>query len=297
MAELNASLVKDLREKTGAGMMDCKKALTETSGNIEEAIDWLRKKGLSSASKKSERVTAEGLIGVASNNQNIAIVEINSETDFVSRNNTFQEFVSKIANISLKTNGTLEELKSTMYDENNTVETALASLIATIGENLTIRRVRIIPLNGGKPSSYVHNAIADGLGKIGVVINLSGEPKDPALGKQLAMHIAANMPKSLNKESLDQSLIEREKDIQRELAKQTGKSEEIIEKMLEGRIAKFYQEVCLLEQSFVMDTDKKVSKILEENGVKVTDYAYFILGEGIQKEHKDFAQEVAKVIG
>jgi elongation factor Ts len=296
MAEINANLIKELREKSGAGMMDCKKALSETNGNLEEAQDWLRKKGLATATKKSERVTAEGLVAVATNDSKAVVVEINSETDFVARNIQFQNFVRNIAKIALSTNEDLDNLKKAPYGNGKLVEEELVSLISTIGENITLRRVKQLNVKG-KIYSYVHNSIADGLGKIGVLISLDSNPVDENLGKQLAMHIAANQPKSLSIESLDQSLVEREKDVQRELAKQSGKPDDIIEKMLVGRIAKFYQEVCLLEQPFVMDPDKKIADILKANKTNIVEFTYYILGEGIEKQIVDFAEEVAKVVG
>ncbi len=295
MVEITPILIKELREKTGAGMMDCKKALNETNGNTEEAIDWLRKKGLSTASKKAERVTAEGLISVFQSENNATIIEVNSETDFVARNDNFQSFVKKISQLSINCNS-LEELKKTNYGNGKTIEEELLSLISTIGENLTIRRMQKIHTTGNI-YSYIHNSISTGLGKIGVILSLKGNPKNENLGKNLAMHIAANQPKSLNIEGLDISLVEREKNIQRELAKQSGKQDDIIEKMLIGRISKFYQEVCLLEQPFVMDPDKKVFDILKDNNTEIIDFVYYILGEGIEKENIDFAEEVAKVIG
>lgn len=296
MAEINASLIKELREKSGAGMMDCKRALSETSGNLEEAQDWLRKKGLSTATKKSERVTAEGLVAVASEAGKAVIVEVNSETDFVARNDQFQNFVKNIAQLALSTSGDLDSLKKAPYGNGKSVEEELVSLISTIGENLTLRRVKQLQVSSNV-YSYMHNAIADGLGKIGVLISLDKTPLDQNLGKQLAMHIAANQPKSLSIENLDPALVEREKDVQRELAKQSGKPDDIIEKMLVGRIAKFYQEVCLLEQPFVMDPDKKVSDILKANNTNIVEFTFYILGDGIEKKVVDFAEEVAKVIG
>lgn len=295
MVEITASLIKNLREKTGAGMMDCKKALLATAGEFEEAIDWLRKKGLATASKKSDRITAEGLVAVASNENCATIIEVNSETDFVARNENFQTFVKNLAIIALNSNGTIENLKTLTYENNTTVEATLVNLISTIGENLTIRRLSKIDTKDSQVFTYIHNAVASGLGKIGVLVSL---PKDAKaeLGKQLAMHIAASKPKALDSASLSQALIEREKNVQREIAAQSGKPAEIIEKMLEGRIAKFYQEVCLLEQPFVLDPDKKVAKVLKEHNTKINTYEYFVLGEGIEKEEVDFAKEVEAAI-
>ncbi len=295
MAEVKSDLIKALREKSGAGMMDCKRALSESLGDLEKAIDWLRKKGLSTASKKSDRVTAEGLVAVAVNGNSAVLVEVNSETDFVARNDQFQLFVKNLANIAFKSDGTVESLKELPYDSSKSVKEALISLISTIGENLTIRRIKKFD-SDGYCCSYMHNAIEDGIGKIGVLVSFSSKPKNENLGKQIAMHIAATQPKSLDIVSLDSSLVEREKNIQRELALQSGKSKDIVEKMLDGRISKFYQEVCLLEQNFVVDPDKKISQVLRDNNTNILSYEYFILGAGIEKHIVDFAEEVAKTI-
>jgi elongation factor Ts len=293
---VNPKLVKELREKTGAGMGACKDALDACSNDIEQAVDWLRKKGLSSASKKADRVTAEGLVCVAKNDNFAALIEVNSETDFVSRNVDFQNFVKTLATLSLDSDGTVEGLKKVAFNEQDNVESALINTISTIGENLSIRRLKKIDTKGCNVFSYVHNSITDGAGKIGVLVVFEGTPKDASLGKGVAMHIAANYPKALSVDDLSKDLVERERSIQRDLALQSGKPAEIVEKMLDGRMSKYYQDVCLLEQSYVMDPDKKVKQVVEESGVKLKEYAYYILGEGIEKEHSDFAEEVAKAM-
>ncbi len=291
-----SDLIKELREKSGAGILDCKKALAEAGNDIEKAIDWLRKKGLAVANKKSDRVTSEGLVCVAKDDNYAVILEVNSETDFVGRNDQFQMFVKNVANIALKGAQNVEELKAQKYDGTKTVEEALVALIAIIGENLSIRRVERINIAGKITYSYIHNSIAENIGKIGVLVVLNAMPKNESLGRQLAMHIAASTPKALNIAELDKDLVEREMSVQKDLAKQSGKPDNIIEKMLEGRLSKFYQEVVLLEQPFVMDPDKKVQKVLQENSVDIFQYKIFILGEGIVKEVKDFAQEVADTL-
>lgn len=294
MAEITAGLIKELRERTGSGMMDCKKALDETQGDMEAAIDWLRKKGLSNAAKKSDRVTAEGLVSAYVEGNEGVVLEVNSQTDFVAKNEKFQNFVKKLSKMALQVEN-VEELKKLPYEDGKTVEEELTNLISVIGENLTIRRLKKIKANG-KLYSYVHNAVVDGLGKIAVVVAFSDEGSSEGLGKQIAMHISATQPEALNIESLDPALVEREKEVQKAKALEEGKPADIVEKMLQGRINKFYQEVCLLEQSFVIDPDKKVSQVLKDNGVTLVDYAYYVLGAGIEKEESDFAAEVAKTI-
>jgi len=303
MAEITAGLVKELRETTGAGMMDCKKALSENDGDIEASVDWLRTKGLAAAAKKAGRVAAEGLISVAVRGDTGAMVEVNSETDFVGRNETFQEFVKTVAEIALDTGNDLDTLKSSAYPgtERN-VEEQLNHLIATVGENMALRRVSVLTSPDGSLSSYLHNALAPGLGKIGVLVNLQsagdGE-KLQELGKQLAMHVAAAKPQAVSGSDLDADVVAREKAILAEQARESGKPEEIIEKMVEGRLRKFYEEVCLLDQTFVIDGETKVSKVLESaagevgSSVTVGGFDLFVLGEGIETEESDFAAEVA----
>ena len=302
MAEISAALVRELREKSGAGMMDCKKALTETNGNVEEAIDWLRKKGLAAAAKKAGRVAAEGLVGVATNGTKGAIVEINAETDFVARNDQFQSMVRNVTEIALAGAHTDESLKTAKYDDGHTVEGEVTRLIATIGENMSLRRTQSLSVSQGVISSYIHNATAPGLGKIGVLVALeSAAPADKLneLGKKIAMHIAAANPAALTIEEVDPTSLERERTVLIEQARATGRPEEIIQKMVEGRVRKFYEEVVLLEQTFVLDGQTKVADVVEQAGkefgapVKLTSYVKYTLGEGIEKEESDFAAEVA----
>ncbi len=307
MAEITAALVKELREKTGAGMMDCKKALSETDGDMEGAVDWLRKKGLAAAAKKAGRVAAEGLIGVAAADSRGALVEVNSETDFVARNEKFQDFVGQVAHLGLENGGDLESLKSTSYPgTGRTVQEELTQLIAVIGENLGLRRTTVLSVDQGVIGSYVHNQVAPGLGKIGVLVALesSGDPDQlSALGKQLAMHVAAAAPQAIDAGDVDAAALERERDVLAEQARASGKPEEIIAKMVEGRLRKYYEEVCLLEQTFVIDGETKVRKVLDQAGtdlgtaVKVTGFARYQLGEGIDRGPDDFAGEVAAQLG
>jgi elongation factor Ts len=301
---INASTVKELREKTGAGMMDCKRALLEANGDFEQAIDWLRKKGLSNAAKKADRVAAEGLTGVKVEGTKGVIIEVNSETDFVARNEKFQDLVRNIANLALN-NSDLEKLKSAKLNNGKTVDEEIVENIATIGENLSLRRIDSIKVGDGVIGNYVHNKVADGLGKISVIVGIesSGDKtKLATLGKQIAMHIAAAKPQSLDSGSLDQSLVERERDIFTDQSKASGKPDNIIEKMVEGRIRKFYEEVVLLEQIFVIDGKTKVSDVVanfsKELGcpINVTGFVRYELGEGIAQEEKNFADEVAAVI-
>ena len=307
MSEVTASLVKELRDKTGAGMMDCKNALVETNANIEEAVDWLRKKGISGAEKKSSRVAADGVISVSMNNEAAALVEINSETDFVSRNPDFQNFARNISDIALLSGSTIEALKSAKYtNSEKTVEESLTDLIGLIGENIVLRRTYLLSKSANSIfSSYIHGQISEGLGKIGVIISIESNgdiDKINAFGKQLAMHIAASKPIAINSEGVDNTVIERERSILIEQAKDSGKPDNIIEKMVEGRISKFFSEITLLDQTWVIDGESKVSKILKdlENelscSILIKDFKYFILGEGIEVEKKDFATEVAEQI-
>ena len=303
MAKVGASLVKELRETTGAGMMDCKKALEETDGDIEAAIDWLRKEGLSSAAKKSTRAASEGLVGIKVINNCGAIVEINSETDFVARNEEFQSFVESVTELSLEKQCAIEELvKLEIPGAGATIGETLTNLIATIGENMNLRRSKLLRVESGLVSSYIHNSLRQGLGKIGVLVSIQSTGEKTVigeLGKQIAMHIAASNPLAISRDNLDDSFIEREKTILREQAKDTGKSPEIVEKMIEGRLRKFYEEVCLLEQNFVIDPDIKVndaiSSYAEKVGVEIniSDFVRFELGEGLDKKEDNFAKEVA----
>lgn len=307
MAEVTSQMVKDLREKTGAGMMDCKKALAETSGDMEQAIDWLRKKGLSQAAKKSSRVAAEGLVGVATDATSGAVLEVNAETDFVARNETFQAFVETASKLTLGAKGDIEKLKAMAFPgESRTVAEQLTHLIATIGENMNIRRAATLSVSQGVVTSYIHTAAKPGMGKIGVLVALESTGNKDALtqlGRQIAMHVAAAKPDALSTDAVDPAALEREKGIYREQAAASGKPADIVEKMVMGRIRKYYEEVVLLEQPYIMDDKSKVSQAVEKAAkeigapVKVTGFVRFALGEGIQKEEKDFAAEVAAVSG
>lgn len=305
MADITASMVKELREKSGAGMMDAKQALVENNGDIEAAMDWLRTKGLSKAAKKSGRTTAEGLVAVVAEGTSAAIVEVNAETDFVARNDQFQALVRNVAKAALKGAGKVEEVVEVVIEGGKSVKDTLTTLIATIGENMSLRRSAKLAVNDGIVATYVHNAIGDGLGKIGVLVALEStgdKAKLEALGKQIAMHVAAANPAYLDSSSVDPEVLEREKNVIRETAKEQGKAADIIEKMLEGRVRKYYEEVCLIEQIFIMDGETKISKVIENASkdvgapVKLAGFARFQLGEGIEKEETDFAAEVAKVV-
>lgn len=303
MAEITAALVKELRDKTGAGMMDCKKALTEMGGDVEQAVDWLRKKGLAAAAKKAGRVAAEGLVGIALRGTKGALVEVNAETDFVARNEDFQGFVAKVAEIALDANGDLEKIKAAPYPgAGHSVEEQLTQMIATIGENMSLRRAASLTVQTGAVSGYMHNQVAPGLGKIGVLVALDSQAAEDnlvAFGKQLAMHVAAANPQSLSVEDLDPEALERERAVLAEQARASGKPEEIIAKMVEGRLRKFYEEVVLLEQTYVIDGESRVRKTVEafasEAGApaSVAGFVRFALGEGIEKKEEDFAAEVA----
>jgi len=307
MSEVTASLVKELRDKTGAGMMDCKNALVETNGNIEESIDWLRKKGISGAEKKSARVAADGVIAVSINTDAAALVEINSETDFVSRNPDFQKFAKNISEIALLHGQTIEELKKAKYLESGkSVEEALTDLIGLIGENIVLRRSSLLKnTNNNIFSSYIHGQVNEGLGKIGVILSLETNitsDKIEDLGKQIAMHIAASKPMAISSDDVDPAVIERERSILVEQAKDSGKPDNIIEKMVDGRISKFFSEITLLDQTWVIDGESKVSKIIKDLekdlscNILIKDFKYFVLGEGIEVDKKDFATEVAEQI-
>ncbi len=307
MAQITAAQVKDLRDKTGAGMMDCKKALTETEGDLESAVDWLRKKGLAAAANKAERVAAEGLIGLVLDGKRGALVEVNSETDFVARNDGFQAFVRQAADLALGSGGDLEALLGVGYpDSDRTVAEELARLVGTIGENMILRRIAALSVEQGVVAGYVHNQIAPGLGKIGVLVALQsgGDPAVLAgLGKKLAMHVAAAAPVAIDKDAIDPAVLERERDVLAEQARASGKPEEIIAKMAEGRLRRFYEEVCLLEQTYVIDGETKVRKVLEQAAgdlggpVEVMGMVRFLLGEGVERAQSDFATEVAEQLG
>ncbi|WP_303979653.1 translation elongation factor Ts [Dongia mobilis] len=302
MAEITAALVKELREASGAGMMDCKKALAENNGDVEASIDWLRKKGLAAAAKKAGRVAAEGLVGAVADGTAGALVEVNSETDFVARNEQFQGFVSAVTRLALA-NGDVETLKSAKYPDGGvTVTEKLTNLVATIGENMNLRRAVRLSVPNGVVASYVHNAAAPGMGKIGVLVALESTgdaAKLQALGKQIAMHVAAANPQSLSIDQVDPAMLERERSVLAEQARASGKAEEIIGKMVEGRLRKYYEDVVLLEQLYVIDGESRVKQVVEKAAkeigapVKLAAFARMALGEGIEKEEKDFASEVA----
>ncbi len=306
MADITASMVKDLREKSGAGMMDCKKALAETNGDMEAAVDWLRAKGLATASKKSSRTAAEGLVGVAVSGTTGAAVEVNSETDFVAKNDQFQDFVRNVTQIALAKGDDVEALANEAYPSGGTVGEALTNNIATIGENQTLRRARRLSVDKGAVVAYVHNQVVPGMGKIGVLIALESEaPADKleALGKQLAMHVAAAFPLALNEAGIPADMIERERKIASEKAAESGKPADVIAKMVDGSVAKFVKENALLNQLFVMDGKTKISDVVAAAGkeagaaIVLKDYVRFQLGEGIEKAESDFAAEVAAAAG
>ena len=306
MADITAAMVKDLREKSGAGMMDCKKALAEANGDMDAALDWLRTKGLAAAQKKSSRTAAEGLVGVATSGTVGAAVEVNSETDFVAKNDQFQAFVKDVTAIALKTSDDIEALKNEAMPQGGTVAEVLTNNVATIGENQSLRRAKRLEVSKGAVVSYVHNQQAPGLGKIGVLVALESEAADDvlqSLGRQLAMHIAAAFPKALNEEDLDEAEIERERAIATEKAAESGKPADIIAKMVEGGIAKYRKEHALVSQLFVIDGKTKISDVVAKAGkdagaeIKLVDYVRFQLGEGIEKEASDFAAEVAAASG
>lgn len=301
MAEITAALVKELRERTGAGMMDCKKALVESQGDIEGAIDWLRKKGLSSAAKKASRVAAEGLIAVASAAGKAAMVEVNAETDFVARNEMFQNFVAGVAQVALTAGEDVAAIKAAAYPgAGHSVGDELTHLVATIGEHMDIRRAKVLTVDKGVVATYVHNAIKPGLGKIGVLAAISGDSDIDALetlGHQIGMHVAFANPASLDIEGVDPAALEHEKKVLSEQARASGKPEKIIEKMVEGRIRKYYEEVVLLEQVWVHDGESRVRAVLQKAGARLEGFARFQLGEGLQKRSDDFAAEVAAAAG
>ena len=306
MAEITAASVKELRERTGAGMMDCKKALAETNGEMEPAIDWLRAKGLAAAAKKAGRTAAEGLVGVIVEGNRGAVVEVNSETDFVAKNEIFQDFVRNVAKLVLEHGTDVEALGATAYPGGGTVQEKLTDNIAKIGENQSLRRAAVLEVDQGAVISYVHNAVTPGLGKIGVLVAL--ESAGPAetlqtLGKQLAMHVAAAHPLALTANDLDEALVERERAIAMEKAKESGKPQNIIEKMVEGGLTKFRKENALTSQLFVIDGKTPVAEVVASaakdagTGIELIGFVRFQLGEGIEKKESDFAAEVAAAAG
>jgi elongation factor Ts len=306
MAEITAATVKELRERTSAGMMDCKKALAETNGDMEAAIDWLRAKGLSAAAKKAGRTASEGLVGVVVEGKRGAAIEVNSETDFVAKNDTFQDFVRNMATIALENGTDVEALSAAQYPGGGAVQEKLTENIAKIGENQSLRRAAIIEVTDGAVVPYVHNQVAPGLGKIGVLVALeSAAPADVlnALGKQIAMHVAAAHPLALTADELDADLIERERSIAMEKAKESGKPQNIVEKMVEGGLAKFRKENALTSQLFVMDGKTPVADVVAAaakdagTGIELKGFVRFQLGEGIEKKESDFAAEVAAAAG
>jgi elongation factor Ts len=304
---VTAGMVKELRDKTGAGMMDCKSALNETAGDMEAAVDWLRTKGLAKAAKKAGRVAAEGLIGVAAKGKRAVMVEVNSETDFVARNADFQKLVSGVAEAALGTDGSLAAVQAAKLPGSaQTVDEAIKAAVATIGENMTLRRTALIEVANGTVASYVHNSVAPGLGKLGVIVGVEStgdQGKLAALGRQVAMHIAAASPLAVRAEELDPAVVARERAIFADQARESGKPEAIVDKMVEGRVRKFYEEVVLLAQNFVVDTEKTVEKALKASEgevggpITVTEFVAFRLGEGVEKEETDFAAEVAAAAG
>ncbi len=302
MAAITASLVKELREKTGAGMMDCKKALTETDGDVKAAVDWLRAKGLSAVEKKSGRIAAEGLVAVSVDGVRGAVVEINSETDFVARNEDFQALVAEAADLGLKAEGDLDTLKAAQTAGGKSVEEAVNNAIATIGENMNLRRYAISDVSDGVIASYVHSAVKPGMGRIGVLVALESEgdaAKLADIGKQVAMHVAASAPKATTRDDVDPADIQREREVLTAQAKESGRPDNIIEKMVEGRLRKFYEESVLTEQAFVIDPDKTVGAAVEEvakeigSPIIVKGFVRMAIGEGVEKEESDFAAEVA----
>lgn len=306
MAEITAAAVKELREKSGAGMMDCKKALSETNGDMEAAADWLRAKGLAAAAKKSSRTAAEGLVGLAVAGTKGVAVEVNSQTDFVAKNEIFQNFVRETTALALEAGDDIATIKAAKMESGQTVDEALTANIATIGENQVLRRAKKVEVAKGAVIPYVHNAAAPGLGKIGVLVALESEANDDALqalGKQLAMHIAAAFPLALDESGLDQDVLARERAIAAEKASESGKPAEIIEKMVDGAVKKFAKENALLSQLFVMDGKTPVSDVIAKaakdsgSAIVLKDYVRFQLGEGIEKEESDFAAEVAATAG
>ena len=310
MAAITAALVKELREKTGVGMMDCKKALSENDGDFDASIDWLRKKGLSKAAKKADRIAAEGLVAVSSSGTTGAVIEVNSETDFVARNEVFQKAVREIASLTLAAGADLAAIKAAKMASGNTVEDHLTNLIATIGENMSLRRAAVVTANPGVVASYVHNAAADGMGALGVIVGLKSTgdaAKLNELGRKIAMHIAAGSPAvalSVDTDGADSAVIDKEREVFAAQARAAGKPDSIVDKMVEGRIRKFYEEVVLLKQVFVMDPDSTIEKVVADAAaeigapIEITGFIRMALGEGVEKRpEEDFAAEVAAVSG
>ena len=307
MAQITAALVKQLRDKTGAGMMDCKKALTETEGELEAAVDWLRKSGLAQAQRKAGRTAAEGLIGMATAPGRAAMVEINAETDFVARNADFQAVVREVAGIALDCGGDLERLSAASYPgTGRTVAEEITNLVATIGENIRLRRTVVLSTPAGVVGDYIHMPTADGLGRLGVLVAVASDAPAESLERpahELAMHVAAASPQAVSQDALDQSMVERERAVLAEQARAEGKPEKIIEKMIEGRLRKFFEDVVLLEQTWVIDSETRVKAVLEQlsgtlgTPVAVSGFVRYQLGEGIERESKDFAAEVAAQLG
>lgn len=305
MATISAALVKELRDTTGAGMMDCKQALTENGGDMQASIDWLRKKGLSKAAKKAGRVAAEGLIGAVTSGNKGVVVEVNSETDFVARNDQFQGLVKMIAQVALSAGADVEKIKATKVGS-ATVEAAISDAIATIGENMSLRRAASLEVGKGVVASYVHGAVIDGAGKMGVIVALESAGKADelaALGRQIAMHVAAANPQALDAAGLDPEVVKREKDVLADKYRQQGKPENVIEKIVRSGLKTYYKEVCLLEQAFIHDTGKSVAQAVKEAEgkvgapVKIAGFVRYALGEGIEKSESDFAAEVAAASG
>ncbi|THF54164.1 translation elongation factor Ts [Allorhizobium terrae] len=305
MTEITAAMVKQLREMTGAGMMDCKKALAENNGDMEASIDWLRAKGISKADKKSGRTAAEGLIGIAGAGHKAVVVEVNSETDFVARNDSFQELVRGVANVALTTDGSVDAIAAATYPATGkSVTDTIKDAIATIGENMALRRAALLEVEHGVVATYIHNAAGDGIGKLGVLVALKSVGDKAVLtsiGRQVAMHVAATNPLAIRAEEVDQAVADRERAIFIEQARESGKPDAIIEKMVDGRMRKFFEEVALLSQAFVVNPDLTVGAAIKEAekeagaAIEVVGMARLLLGEGIEKEESDFAAEVAAV--
>ncbi len=303
---ISAQAIKELRERSGAGMMDCKKALQEANGDMDAAVDWLRKKGLAAAAKKAGRAAAEGLVAIKAGGTKAAVIELNSETDFVARNEEFQKLAQTIADVALES-GSYDATKSADYPgEGKSVEETVAERVGSIGENLMFRRAEVLSVSNGAVATYIHNAVVPGMGKIGVLVALEStgdQSKLEELGRQIAMHVAAARPESLNVEELDPALLEREKEVLREQARASGKPENIIEKMIEGRLRKFYEEVVLLEQAFVIDGKTRIADVVKEAEkevgapIELKAFARLQLGEGVEKEEDNFAEEVKKAAG
>ncbi len=305
MANITAQMVKELREKTGAGMMDCKAALNETGGDMESAIDWLRKKGLAKAAKKSGRIAAEGLIGVLVADKKGVVVEVNSETDFVARNEQFQGLVKLIAQTALKVGADVEAIKNA-HVGSSTIAEAISSAVATIGENMSLRRAAQLTVGQGAVGAYVHNQVSEGLGKIGVIVALesSGDVSElAALGRMLAMHVAASNPQAIDAAGLDPATVQREREVLADKFKAQGKPANVIDKIVESGLKTYYKEVCLLDQPYIHEPSKSVAQALKEaegkvgSAIKVTGFVRFALGEGIEKQDADFASEVAAAAG